>query len=80
MTIILMGVVAVALVAIVVGMIWLLMRIDWDSGQRIERQSDYWELGARRAELPPREFGPFVVHAVDWTHAYAVANRRNLRL
>jgi hypothetical protein len=37
-TIILMGVVAVALVAIVVGMIWLLMRIDWDSRQRIERQ------------------------------------------
>ena len=42
MTIILMGVVAVAIIA---GMIWLMMRIDRASSQRIERRREAWRAG-----------------------------------
>jgi len=41
-TIILMGVVAVAFIA---GMIWLVMRIDRASSQRIERRREAWRAG-----------------------------------
>ena len=41
-TIILMGVVAVAIIA---GMIWLMMRIDRASSQRIERRREAWRAG-----------------------------------
>ena len=42
MTIILIGVVAVAFIA---GMIWLMMRIDRTSSQRIERRREAWRAG-----------------------------------
>ena len=42
MTIILIGVVAVAIIA---GMIWLMMRIDRASSQRIERRREAWRAG-----------------------------------
>jgi len=41
-TIILIGVVAVAFIA---GMIWLVMRIDRASSQRIERRREAWRAG-----------------------------------
>jgi hypothetical protein len=41
-TIILIGVVAVAIIA---GMIWLMMRIDRASSQRIERRREAWRAG-----------------------------------
>jgi hypothetical protein len=41
-TIILMGVVAVAFIA---GMIWLVMRIDRATNQRIERRREAWRAG-----------------------------------
>ena len=61
MTIILMGVVAVAIIA---GMIWLMMRIDRASSQRIERRREAWRAGGcvgpepERSTLKVQEHGP----------------------
>jgi hypothetical protein len=50
-TIILMGVVAVAFIA---GMIWLVMRIDRASSQRIERRREAWRAGRVQRRLRRR--------------------------
>jgi hypothetical protein len=55
-TIILMGVVAVAFIA---GMIWLVMRIDRASSQRIERRREAWRAGGCVGPEPGRGGGSY---------------------
>jgi len=54
-TIILMGVVAVAFIA---GMIWLVMRIDRASNQRIERRREAWRAGGCVGPEPGKVSAP----------------------
>jgi hypothetical protein len=59
-TIILMGVVAVAFIA---GMIWLVMRIDRASSQRIERRREAWRAGGCVGPEPGKVSAP---EREDW--------------
>ena len=60
MTIILMGVVAVAFIA---GMIWLVMRIYRASNQRIERRREAWRAGGCVGPEPGKVSAP---EREDW--------------
>ncbi len=61
MTIILMGVVAVAFIA---GMIWLVMRIYRASNQRIERRREAWRAGGCVGPEPGKY--PSAPEREDW--------------
>ena len=60
MTVILMGVVAVAFIA---GMIWLVMRINLASNQRIERRREAWRAGGCVGPEPGKVSAP---EREDW--------------
>jgi hypothetical protein len=63
-TIILMGVVAVAFIAGMTGMIWLVMRIDRASSRRIERRREAWRAGGCVGPEPGKY--PSAPEREDW--------------